>query len=74
MSDETVVWYGPHACEVCGVTIVKAARESGGAEFEPPARLMRVFNRGAEAGDVDTVYPAVWMPHVHRESGKDVPL
>jgi hypothetical protein len=61
-----VVWYGPHGCSVCGVTIVKAAIESGGAEFEPPARLLRIFNRGAEAGDPEFVYPMEWTPHVHR--------
>lgn len=59
------VWYGPHNCEVCGVTIVKASREQGGSEFEPPARLMRVYRRGSESDDVDVVYPMVWKPHVH---------
>lgn len=59
-------WYGPHACAVCGVTIVKAAREQGGAEYEPPDQLMRVFARGAENGNPDLVYPMAWKPHVHR--------
>ncbi len=65
MADEQIVWYGPHACSVCGVVIVKAAAESGGEELEPPARLMRVYQRGSESGDVDLVYPATWKPHVH---------
>lgn len=59
------VWYGPHACEVCGVTIVKAAREDGGAEFEPPGRLMAIFHRGALSHDPDVVYPMTWTPHRH---------
>jgi hypothetical protein len=58
------IWYGPHACQSCGVTIVKAAREQGGAEFEPPARLMQVYHRGSEAQQVDLVYPQVWAPHI----------
>ena len=46
------IWYGPHACEVCGVVIVKAAREHGGAEFNYPVGL--------------TIYPNhAWAPHVH---------
>lgn len=67
MADEKqeIVWYGPHACSVCGVTIVKAAAESGGEELEPPKRLMRAFHRGSESGDPDLVYPATWKPHVH---------
>lgn len=60
-----VIWYGPHSCSVCGVIIVKAAMESGGEELEPPARLLRVFNRGSESGDPDLVYPTTWKPHVH---------
>lgn len=59
------IWYGPHACSVCGVTIVKAAREDGGAEYEPPARLLEIYRRGAQNGDVDLVYPMTWTPHVH---------
>ena len=67
-------WYGPHACEVCGVTIIKAAREDGGAEFEPPERLMRVYRRGSESADVDLVYPMTWKPHVHdMEAAKNWP-
>lgn len=46
------IWYGPHACEVCGVSIIKAAREHGGAEFNYPVGL--------------TIYPNhAWAPHVH---------
>lgn len=61
-----MAWYGPHPCEVCGVTIVKAAREAGGAELEPPNALMRVYQRGAESGNPDLVYPMAWTQHVHR--------
>jgi hypothetical protein len=68
MSSE-INWYGPHACSVCGVTIVKAAREQGGQELEPPERLMRVFHRGSEVGNPDLVYPSIWIPHVHRKGG-----
>lgn len=67
MSDDVKTWYGPHACGVCGVTIVKAATEQGGAELEPPESLMRVFRRGSETGNVDLVYPQTWTPHVHHE-------
>lgn len=65
------VWYGPHECAVCGITIVKQAVEAGGAEYEPPDALMRVYRRGAECGNVDVVYPAIWKAHVHdpKESG-----
>ena len=31
-----IVYYGPHACENCGVLIVKAGREWGGAVFTAP--------------------------------------
>lgn len=62
---QEVVWYGPHACAICGETIVKAARESGGAEFDPPKHLMRVFQRGSESCVPEIVYPAIWTPHVH---------
>ena len=64
--EDVKVWYGPHACSVCGSTIVKAAREEGGMELDPPERLLRVYQRGAESGDVEVVYPAEWRPHVHR--------
>lgn len=60
-----IVWYGPHACSDCGVLIIKAAHDQGGEELEPPARLLRVFHRGSEAGDPDLVYPHAWAPHVH---------
>ncbi len=63
---DATTWYGPHACAVCGVEIVKASREQGGAEFEPPERLMRVFQRGSESSNPDLVYPMVWKPHVHK--------
>lgn len=62
---DEIVWYGPFACDVCGVTIVKAANKQGGAELEAPERLMRVFHRGSEAGDVQVVYPMTWKSHVH---------
>jgi hypothetical protein len=66
-----VIYYGPHACSVCGETIVKASAEHGGAEFDPPAALMRIYQRGAESGNVDIVYPQTWKPHVH---GSGTPL
>lgn len=61
----TQIWYGPHACSVCGVMIVKASREDGGAEYEPPARLLRIYQRGSESGSPDLVYPMTWRPHEH---------
>lgn len=66
LNDQTIVWYGPHHCAECGVTIVKASREQGGAEFEPPDRLMRIYYRGAESSDPSLLYPMTWAPHVHR--------
>lgn len=63
LTDESVVWYGPHACESCGSEIVRAARENGGESFDVPAHLMRVFRRGAEAGNPDIAYPTMWKPH-----------
>lgn len=65
LNDPTVTWYGPHACGVCGVTIVKAANERGGAEFEPPALLMQIYQRGSESNKPDLVYPMSWKPHQH---------
>lgn len=62
--DTHTIWYGPHACESCGVTIVKAAREHGGAALEPPARLMDAYQNGARSRDVDLVYPMTWTPHL----------
>ena len=59
-----MIYYGPHACEICGQTIVKQAREEGGASFDPPPLLMRIFYRGSEAGNPDVAYPMVWTPHV----------
>lgn len=59
-------WYGPHDCSECGGTIVKAAIEDGGAAFDIPERLLKVYQRGAESGDVGVVYPTTWTPHVHR--------
>lgn len=48
--DPTVVFYGPHPCEECGVTIVKASREQGGQAYDIP-----FLN-----------YPnARWFEHVH---------
>jgi hypothetical protein len=64
---EGIIWYGPHACQVCGATIIKAARENGGAELEPPDRLMRIFHRGSESSNPDVTYPMVWKPHVHAD-------
>ena len=66
-------WYGPHDCAVCGVTIIKAAMGEGGAEFEPPAQLMKIFARGAESGNPDVVYPMKWRPHVHLPEGGRIP-
>lgn len=65
-TNNDVIWYGPHACAVCGVEIVKAAREQGGQELEPPELLMRIYRRGAENGNPDLVYPMAWTTHVHR--------
>jgi hypothetical protein len=49
---DDIVYYGPHACGVCGVMIVKAAREQGGAEYDAPS---------------GPIYPNTrWRPHVHR--------
>jgi hypothetical protein len=60
---ESIVYYGPHACENCyqdalpgqpkpAVMICKAAREQGGEEFDYPE---------------GPIYPnTVWQPHVHR--------
>lgn len=59
-----MTYYGPHDCETCGQTIVKQAREDGGAAFDIPERLLRIFERGAEAGDPDVAYPVTWTPHV----------
>jgi len=61
---QPMTYYGPHSCETCGQTIVKQAREEGGAAFDPPPMLMRVFLRGAEAGNPDVTYPMMWTPHV----------
>ena len=58
-------WYGPHACDECGAEIIKTSLEEGGHMFDVPARLMRVYHRGSEAGSVDVVYPQTWTPHVH---------
>ncbi len=66
MSETETVWYGPHACEVCGAEIVKAAIEDGGAMFDVPERLKRIYHRGSESGDVDVCYPMTWPPHVHK--------
>ncbi len=63
--ENNIVWYGPRPCAVCGVEIVKAAKESGGMELEVPARLMRIYRMGTESNDIDVVYPMVWRPHVH---------
>ena len=65
MTDDVKTWYGPHACSVCGEMIIKAAVDEGGAELDVPERLMRIYQRGAESGNVDLVYPMVWRPHVH---------
>jgi hypothetical protein len=45
-----IVYYGPHACSNCGMLIVKAASESGGAVFTAPD---------------GPVYPNTeWHPHI----------
>lgn len=35
--DPRIVWYGPHACGICGQLIIKAARAQGGAEYNAPS-------------------------------------
>lgn len=67
MNTDTI-WYGPHACAVCGVIIVKMAIEQGGQELEPPEALLRVFHRGSESSNQELVYPMTWAPHTHREN------
>jgi hypothetical protein len=59
-----MTYYGPHNCERCGATIVKASREEGGQSFDVPPLLLRVFQRGSEAGNPDVAYPMTWEPHV----------
>ena len=66
--DPKVVWYGPHPCAECGGTVVRAALENGGAMFDPPKKLLDIFLNGSRSGDVDTVYPMQWTPHVHAEN------
>ena len=61
---DIMTYYGPHNCEHCGATIVKASREEGGKSFDPPPLLLRVFQRGSEAGNPDVAYPMAWTPHV----------
>jgi len=68
--ETTMTYYGPHDCEHCGHTIVKAAREDGGAAFDVPSHLLRIFQRGSEAGNVDVAYPVVWVPHVCQPSDR----
>lgn len=74
LNDPKVVWYGPHACEVCGATVIRAASEHGGERFDVPERLMRVYLRGSEAADPALVYPQQWVPHVHRENPIGQPI
>ncbi len=62
--EKDMPYYGPHNCETCGQTIVKQAREDGSAAFDVPELLMRIFRRGAEAGNPDVAYPMTWTPHV----------
>lgn len=66
-TQDAIISYGPHACEVCGITIIKAAREQGGEELEPPARLMEIYVRGSMNSNPHVVYPMTWTPHMHRE-------
>lgn len=68
LTDPTVTWYGPHACAECGEIIIRANFEKGGAMFDPPERLLRIYQRGSESGTPDVVYPMVWRPHVHGEN------
>jgi hypothetical protein len=45
-----VIYYGPHACENCGLMICKMGREFGGNAFNYP---------------IDPIYPNTeWQPHV----------
>ena len=51
-TDPDIIFYGPHACEDCGVMIAKASREQGGEAFDYPE---------------GPIYPNTpWAPHVHR--------
>jgi hypothetical protein len=35
--DPQIIYYGPHACENCGVMICKMGYQFGGASFDYPA-------------------------------------
>jgi hypothetical protein len=68
LSDPTVTWYGPHSCETCGATIIRAALERGGEKFDPPTDLLDIFRNGSVAHRYDIPYPKVWTPHVCTET------
>ena len=34
--DPDIVWYGPHACNVCGREVVKSSNDSGGVMLDAP--------------------------------------
>lgn len=70
LNDPAVTWYGPHACETCGETIVRAEIARGGQKFNVPLLLLRIFQRGAENGDPAIAYPQQWTEHVCTASGK----
>lgn len=45
-----LIYYGPHPCEKCGLSIVKVSAEQGGQELDVPSGI---------------VYPnSMWRPHV----------
>lgn len=53
------IFYGPHACEVCGETIVKGSKASGGHEFNAQH-------------PTDIIYPnthpdLTWVAHEHKK-------
>jgi hypothetical protein len=35
--DQRLIFYGPHECDSCGKTIIKLAREQGGAPIDYPS-------------------------------------
>lgn len=67
MSDDTI-WYGPHACDLCGETVVRADLHGGGQRFDVPELLLHIYRRGSESGNVEITYPMTWQPHVCREN------
>lgn len=48
-SDPRIIYYGPHACDVCGELICRVSLEQGGDKFDYPE---------------GPIYPnTVWQPH-----------